>query len=118
MRIIRESPVSSRETEFNSCLPVQKHALVPDILQEQVAKKIDFAYAKHDILCIEPLQQIRVFIVFDNVEVTEQNYASPYSSMNEALIYNMQLKQSEHKGNKKVLLSIDRKKLHTCGLFC
>ncbi|XP_044012310.1 uncharacterized protein LOC122855190 [Aphidius gifuensis] len=98
MRIIRESPVSSRETEFNSCLPVQKHALVPDILQEQVAKKIDFAYAKHDIFCIEPLQQIRVFIVFDNVEVTEQNYASPYSSMNEALIYNMQLKQSEHKG--------------------
>ncbi|XP_011309566.1 uncharacterized protein [Fopius arisanus] len=96
---IQQTSISIREAEMNSLLPPQKHALMPDVLQDQVAKKVDFIYERPaSILSVEPLQPIRVYVVFNNVEVTEENFPSPYCTVNEAMSYNMQLKPSKHKG--------------------
>ncbi|XP_015120946.1 uncharacterized protein LOC107043810 [Diachasma alloeum] len=99
MSRIRETPVSVREAEMNSLLHSQKHALMPDVLQEQVANKVDFIYERPgQIFSIEPLQPIRIYIVFNNIEVTEENFPSPYCTVDETVTYSMQLKQSKHKG--------------------
>ncbi|KAK0089369.1 hypothetical protein PV325_007714 [Microctonus aethiopoides] len=96
---VKQKLVSARESELNGRLPPQKHALIPDVLQEQVGRAIDFTYLRPtSIPSVEPLQPIRIYIVFDNIEVTEQNYASPYCSVNETITYSMQLKPSKHKG--------------------
>lgn len=98
---VKQKLVSARESELNGRLPPQKHALIPDVLQEQVGRAIDFTYLRPtSIPSVEPLQPIRIYIVFDNIEVTEQNYASPYCSVNETITYSMQLKPSKHKGEK------------------
>ncbi|XP_008545462.1 uncharacterized protein LOC103569766 [Microplitis demolitor] len=96
---IRQTLVSSLEEEFNTCLPAQKHVLIPDVLQERLARKVDFTYVGPSMIpSVESLQPIRVFVVHDNIEVSEQSFASPYCSVNETVTYSMQLKPSKHKG--------------------
>lgn len=68
---IRKTLVSPRETELSAHLPPQKHILIPDVLQEHVAQRVDFTYMeptfKHTI---ELLQPIRIYVAFDNIEGT------------------------------------------------
>ncbi|XP_063974815.1 uncharacterized protein LOC135161298 [Diachasmimorpha longicaudata] len=99
MSEIQKTSVSVREAEVNLLLPTQKHALIPDVLQDQVAKKVDFIYERPSLIfSVEPLQPVRLYIVFNNIEITEENFASPYSTVDETETYSMQLKQSKHKG--------------------
>ncbi|KAG8037357.1 hypothetical protein G9C98_005567 [Cotesia typhae] len=96
---IRQTLSSPLEEEFNACLPPQKHVLVPDVLQEHLARRVDFTYIGPTMIpSVEPLQPIRVYVVHDNIEVSEQSFASPYCSVNETVTYSMQLKPSKHKG--------------------
>lgn len=85
---------------MNARLPPQKHILIPDVLQEHVAQRIDFTYTLPNLeFTTKLLQPIRIYVVFDNIEVTEASYASPYCSVNETITYSMQLKPSPiHKG--------------------
>lgn len=47
---------------------------------------------------MEPLHPIRIYVVHNNIEVTEQNNLSEYSNLNNQITYNMLLKPSEHQG--------------------
>ncbi|XP_043270893.1 uncharacterized protein [Venturia canescens] len=97
---IRKTLVSTREAEMNARRLPQKHILIPDVLQEHVARRIDFSYMLPSLEhTTELLQPIRVYVVFENIEVTEESYAPAYSSVNESITYSMQLKPSPtHKG--------------------
>lgn len=80
-------------------LPPQKHVLVPDILQEYIARNIIFTSKRQtDDLIIEPLQPVRIYVVYNNIEITEQHYQPEYSSLNNGITYNMMVQSSEHPG--------------------
>ncbi|XP_012282440.1 uncharacterized protein LOC105700827 [Orussus abietinus] len=96
---IQQTLVSSRETELNERLPPLKHTLLPDVLQEQVSQNVKFISMRQTSRPTEePLQPVRIYVVMDNVEVTEEVYGPHYSSVNDAVTYNMLLKPSEHQG--------------------
>ncbi|XP_011629957.1 uncharacterized protein LOC105422316 [Pogonomyrmex barbatus] len=96
---IKETLVSSYESELNKALPSQKHVLLPDVLQEHISHNIAFTSKRQtDDLIIEPLQPVRIYVVHDNIEITEQHYSSEYSSLNNGITYNMMVQPSEHPG--------------------
>ena len=96
---IRQTLVSARETQFNANLLPQKRALLPDVLQEHIARNLKFTSARQTLRpTIEPLQPIRVSVVHENFEIAEDNDPHHYTSMNEVFNYNLRLKASEHKG--------------------
>lgn len=91
--------VSPLESEFNKCLPPQKRVLLPDVLQERVEKNVDFTSARQTLPpSTEPLQPVRIFTVYDNVEIMEQNSMSHYSSMDDSVMYNIMLQTTQHEG--------------------
>lgn len=99
MSKVRESLVSKKEGEINSRLSSQKHALLPDVLQEVVSKNVGFTSMRQTPRpTVEPLLPIRIYVVYDNVEVTEQNYPPQYSTVNDTITYNMLLKPSDKRG--------------------
>lgn len=96
---MKETLVSSRETELNERLPPQKHVLLPDVLQEHIARKVGFTSTRQTFRpTIEPLQPVRIYTVHDNVDIGEQNHSSYYSSVNDSFTYNILLKPTEHEG--------------------
>ncbi|KAK1121971.1 hypothetical protein K0M31_009820 [Melipona bicolor] len=97
---VKETLVSSRETELNKRLPPQKHVLLPDVLQEHIARHVGFTSTRQTFrqTIIEPLQPVRIYTVHDNVDITEQNYLSHYSNVNNSTIYNILLKPTAHQG--------------------
>ncbi|XP_034934751.1 uncharacterized protein [Chelonus insularis] len=97
---LKQTLGSAQEVKFNTCLPPYKHVLVPDILEQQVAQNINYTYIQPSLMIpsIESIQPSRIYVVYDNIEVTEQNFSSPYSNVNGTFTYNMQLKQSKHRG--------------------
>lgn len=96
---VKESLAVSREAELSKHLPPQKHVLLPDVLQEQLARNIGFVSTRQTFRpTIEPLQPVRVYVVHDNFDITEQNYAPHYSSVNDAVIYSLRLRPTEHQG--------------------
>lgn len=96
---IKGTLASSYEAELNKMLPPQKHVLVPDILQEYIARNIIFTSKRQtDDLIIEPLQPVRIYVVYNNIEITEQHYQPEYSSLNNGITYNMMVQSSEHPG--------------------
>lgn len=89
----------SEEAELNKVMPPQKSIVLPDVLQNRIACNIDFTSTRQTgDLIIEPLQPIRIYIVHDNIEITEQDYLSEYSSLNNEVTYNMMVQPSEHPG--------------------
>ncbi|XP_011693682.1 PREDICTED: uncharacterized protein LOC105453422 [Wasmannia auropunctata] len=96
---INETLTSTYESELNKVLPSQKHVLLPDILQEHISHNIAFTSKRQTgDLIIEPLQPVRIYVVHDNIEITEQHYQSEYSSLNNGITYNMMVQPSEHPG--------------------
>lgn len=96
---IKETLGSTYESELNKVLPSQKHVLLPDILQEHISQNIAFTSKRQTgDLIIEPLQPVRIYIVHDNIEITEQYYQSEYSSLNNGITYNMMVQPSEQPG--------------------
>ncbi|XP_071635285.1 uncharacterized protein [Temnothorax longispinosus] len=96
---IKETLALSYESELNKMLPSQKHVLLPDVLQEHISHNIAFTSKRQTgDLIIEPLQPVRIFVVHDNIEITEQHYLSEYSSLNNGITYNMMVQPSEHPG--------------------
>ncbi|XP_029169266.1 uncharacterized protein LOC114939195 [Nylanderia fulva] len=96
---IKETLASSYEAKLNKQLPPQKHVLLPDILQEYIARNIIFTSKRQtDDPSIEPLQPVRIYVVYDNIEITEQHYQPEYSSLNNGITYNVMVQSSEHSG--------------------
>ncbi|KAL6423010.1 hypothetical protein ACFW04_010475 [Cataglyphis niger] len=96
---IKETLASSSEAELNKILPSQKHVLLPDILQEYIAHNIIFTSNRQTgDLVVEPLQPIRIYIVHNNIEITEQQYQPEYSSLNNGITYNMMVQSSKNSG--------------------
>ncbi|KOC66588.1 Protein MB21D2 [Habropoda laboriosa] len=96
---VKESLVSSYETEMNKRLPTQRHVLLPDILQEHIAKNVGFTSTRQNFLpIIEPLQPVRIYMVHENVDVLEQYYSPHYSSVNDSVTYTTLLKPTKHQG--------------------
>lgn len=96
---IKETLGSSYETKLNRILPPQKHVLSPDILQEYIAYNVTFTSKRQTgDPVIEPLQPIRIYVVYDNIEITEHHYQPEYSSLNNGITYNLMIQSSEHPG--------------------
>lgn len=96
---IKETLASSNEAELNKKLPPQKHVLMPDVLQEHIACNVVFTSTRQTFRpTIEPLQPVRIYIVHNNIEITEQHFQSEYSCVNNAVTYNMLMKPSENRG--------------------
>ncbi|XP_043499704.1 uncharacterized protein LOC122522578 [Polistes fuscatus] len=101
---IRKTLMSSREPELNERLAPHKHVLLPDVLQEEIARNVGFLSSRQTLRpTIEPLQPVRIYVVHDNVEVIEEDDPT-YSPMNDTSTYSMVLKQSEHRGYVKLQL--------------
>lgn len=89
--------MSSREADLNEELAPHKHVLLPDVLQEEVARNVGFTSSRQTLRpTIEPLQPVRIYVVHDNIEVIEED--ATYSPMNDNSIYSMVLKPTEHRG--------------------
>ncbi|KAK2575538.1 hypothetical protein KPH14_011258 [Odynerus spinipes] len=102
---IRQALVSPREADINERLPPHKHVLLPDLLQEEVARNVGFTSSRQTLRpTIEPLQPVRIYIVHNNIEVTEEDSPNYYSIMKDTTTYNMLLKQTEHRGYVKLQL--------------
>lgn len=100
---IRKTLMSSREPELNERLAPHKHVLLPDVLQEEIARNVGFLSSRQTLRpTIEPLQPVRIYVVHDNVEVIEEDDPT-YSPMNDTSTYSMVLKQSEHRGRQKFI---------------
>ncbi|XP_043480785.1 uncharacterized protein LOC122510309 [Leptopilina heterotoma] len=96
---MRKTLVSPNETDLNKRLLPQKRVLLPDILQERVVKNVTFISRRETVdPTMEPLQPVRMFVVYENIEVSDQHDSSQYSSMNDTITYNMRLKPSKNKG--------------------
>ncbi|KAL0108099.1 hypothetical protein PUN28_015003 [Cardiocondyla obscurior] len=99
IRQIKESLASSSESKYNENLPPQKHVLLPDVLQEHISHNFDFtSKRKTGVLVIEPLQPVRIYVVHDNIEITEQSNSPEYSSLNNGITYNMKMTKSDNPG--------------------
>lgn len=98
-RIQIKETLASYEAKLNKRLPTQKHVLLPDILQEYIAHNIIFTSKRQTgDLIIEPLQPIRIYVVYNNIEITERHYQPEYSSLNNGITYNLMVQPSEHPG--------------------
>ncbi|XP_014469207.1 PREDICTED: uncharacterized protein LOC106741587 [Dinoponera quadriceps] len=96
---IQETLASSSEAKLNKKLPPQKHVLMPDVLQEYVSRNVAFTSMRQTSRhTIEPLHPIRIYVVHDNIELTEQHYLPEYSSVNNEITYNVLMKPSEQQG--------------------
>ncbi|XP_012269305.2 uncharacterized protein LOC105693756 [Athalia rosae] len=97
---IRARPVSREESDLNTILSQsQKHVLLPDVLQEQVARHVKFTSARQtEKLTVEPLQPVRMFIVLDNVDVNEIAEGPEYTLLTDVIVYNMCLESSRNQG--------------------
>lgn len=96
---MRKTLVSPNETDLNKRLLPQKRVLLPDILQERIVKNVTFISRRETVdPTMEPLQPVRMFVVYENIEVSDQHDSSQYSSMNDTITYNMRLKPSKNKG--------------------
>lgn len=90
--------MSSREPDINEQLAPHKHVLLPDVLQEEVARNVGFTSSRQTLRpTVEPLQPVRIYVVHDNIEVIEEDDPT-YSPMNDTSIYSMVLKRTEHRG--------------------
>ncbi|XP_020285540.1 uncharacterized protein LOC109855550 [Pseudomyrmex gracilis] len=97
MNRIKETLASAYEDKLNKMLPPSKHVLLPDVLQKYIARNIDFTSKRQTgEPVIEPLQPIRMYIVHDNIEVTEQYYLPEYSSLNSGVTYSMMVQPIEN----------------------
>ncbi|KAL2723492.1 Protein MB21D2 [Vespula maculifrons] len=104
---IRKGLVSSREPDINEQLAPHKHVLLPDVLQEEVARNVGFTSSRQTLRpTVEPLQPVRIYVVHDNIEVIEEDDPT-YSPMNDTSIYSMVLKRTEHRGYVKLQLQED-----------
>lgn len=100
---LKKTLKSSREMKMNEQLnkQSQKRVLVPDILQEHITRHVGFISRRQDIRStIEPLQPVRIYMVHDNIDITEENYSSHYSNVNDSITYNILLKPTKHEGGK------------------
>lgn len=89
----------SDEIELNKVMPPQKSILMSDVLQNHIARNIEFTSKRQtNDLIVEPLQPIHIYIVHDNIEITEQEYLSEYSSLNNEVTYNMMVQPSDNPG--------------------
>ncbi|XP_033219130.1 uncharacterized protein LOC117174286 [Belonocnema kinseyi] len=96
---MRETLVSPRETILNNRLLPQKRVLLPDVLQERIARNVTFISRRETVdPTMEPLQPVRMFVVYENIEVSDQHDSSQYSSMHDTVTYNIRLRPSKHKG--------------------
>ncbi|XP_019700732.1 uncharacterized protein LOC105191435 [Harpegnathos saltator] len=96
---VKKTLASSSEAKLNKKLPPQKHVLMPDVLQEHVSHNVAFISTRQTSRpTIEPLHPIRIYVVHDNIEITEQHYLPEYSSVNNEITYNMMVKPSEYQG--------------------
>jgi len=104
MLYIKETLASNYEAKLNKLLPTQsKHVLLPDVLQEHIARNVAFTSKRQTgDLIIEPLQPVRIYIVHDNIEITEQHYLPEYSSLNNGITYTMMVQQSDCRGEPSV----------------
>ncbi|CAL7950787.1 unnamed protein product [Xylocopa violacea] len=99
IKLVKETLASKREAQLNIHLPRQKHVLLPDVLQEHIARNVGFvSMRKTGRPTIEPLLPIRIYVVHDNIEITEQDYPPQYSSVNNSTMYNVLLKPTQHCG--------------------
>ncbi|XP_066599846.1 uncharacterized protein [Prorops nasuta] len=98
MAYLRQTLIPQRESEFNDNFEQNKHVLLPDILQQHLARNLGFISARHTILpTVEPLQPMRIFVIHDNIEINEENY-SQYSTVTDTVTYKMLLKPSINEG--------------------
>lgn len=96
---LKETLASSREAELNKQLPPQKHILLPDVLQDHIARNVGFISTRQTFRpTIEPLQPVRIYTVHDNFDITEESYSPHYSSVNDTVMYSLRLRPSEHQG--------------------
>ncbi|XP_012142685.1 uncharacterized protein LOC105662709 isoform X1 [Megachile rotundata] len=96
---VKETMVSSQEAKLNERLPPQKHVLLPDVLQEHISRNVGFTSSRQTFRpIIEPLHPVRIYTVHDNIDITEQNYSSHYSNVNDSTMYNILLKPTDHQG--------------------
>lgn len=103
MSRIKETLASSYEENLNKMLPPSKHVLLPDVLQKYIACNINFTSKRQTgDLISEPLQPIRMYIVHDNIEVTEQYYLPAYSSLNNGVTYSMMVQPIEDQPGEKI----------------
>lgn len=102
---IRKSLVSPQEMKINQDLRCNKHVLLPDVLQEVVARNVGFTSSRQTARpTIEPLQPVRIYVVHDNIEITEEEEPTYYSAMDSTMTYNMILKPTHHQGYVKLRL--------------
>ena len=106
---MRKTLVSSREATLNNRLLPQKRVLLPDVLQERIASNVKFISRRETVdPTMEPLQPVRMFVVYENIEVSDEHQesdSSQYCSMINTITYNMRLRPSKHKGNTSQILS-------------
>ncbi|XP_032667366.1 uncharacterized protein LOC116842361 isoform X2 [Odontomachus brunneus] len=96
---VKETLASSSEAKLNDKLPTQKHVLMPDVLQEHVSHNVAFTSSRQTSRpTIEPLHPIRIYVVHDNIEITEHPYMAEYISVTNEITYNTLVKPSEHQG--------------------
>ncbi|XP_076761524.1 uncharacterized protein LOC143429690 [Xylocopa sonorina] len=99
IKLVKETLASKRESELNKHLPRQKHVLMPDILQEQIARNVRFvSMRKTGRPTLEPLLPIRIYVVHNNIDITEHDDPPQYSNVNDFPMYNVLLKPTQHCG--------------------
>lgn len=94
--------LKTNEDRLNKKLLPEKSVLLPDVLQEFFTDRIRFTSkckSDKDDLTIEPIRPIRIYMIYENVLVTEfdnsQHYADPKDL---AIDYNFILKEANNKG--------------------
>lgn len=102
---MRQSLVSSNEAVMNEQLPPHKRVLLPDVLQEEISRNVGFTSSRQTFRpTIEPLQPVRIYVVHDNIEVTEEDDPTYCTTMTNDTTYKVLLRQTEHRGYVKLQL--------------
>ncbi|XP_016844817.1 uncharacterized protein LOC107982055 [Nasonia vitripennis] len=94
--------VLTREEELNEKLLPEKRALLPDALREHFAGRLrftSFCKSDEDEQTVEPLRPIKVYLVYENVVVSELDEARHYSSPGDLNYnYTFLLKKAKYEG--------------------
>lgn len=94
--------VLTREEEMNEKLLPEKRTLMPDALREHFTGRLrftSFCKSDEDEPTIEPLRPIKVYLVYENVVVSELDEARHYSSPGDLNYnYTFLLKKAKYEG--------------------
>lgn len=98
MQQIKNNPYSERENLINEAMVrSNKHVFFADRLQEAVHEHVSFQRQRQRKQT-EPLSAPRMFVIYDNVEVSEPGDTSDYSAVLDAPFYKLLIEDAKEQG--------------------